>query len=955
MTTNSVKSYPRRHTLALAMASLLTPATAAVLAAPSLQTLPSGGQVVAGQAVVVQVGNRMTIDQGSDKAILNWSSFNIGKDASVTFRQPGAGAIALNRVMSSDPSALHGQLSANGQVVLINPNGILFGQGARVDVGGLVASTLNLSNQDFLDGRYRFQRQGATGSIVNQGQIDARYVALLAPEVRNEGFISAKAGTVALAGGEAITLNITGQDLVDVQIDKASIDTLVDNRKLIRADDGTVILSAQSAQGLLGKVVNSGKVEANGIVADGGTIRFSASATIENTGSVSANAGDHGKGGTVFAIADLSNPESRTVVDGSWSATGGRLAGDGGFIETSANHLTVRDSARIGTLAPNGKAGQWLLDPNDFTIAAAGGDITGAALTAALAGGDVTITTTAGNATCVGVGGCTVGTAGNGDINVNTGVTIGAGFILTLSAYRNINFNSQIAVNSDGDTRLYLWYGMKGAGQPGAIVVNPGGGTTGAGTNVKGGNFITHGIPSYPVLGNLVYTPPDVDAYVRLAAGSSVYGDNPNPSYGIYDSFSGGSPLNISPQGTVAWTTPLTATTAAGTYSVSYSNGFSLSGYAFKPDPAVTWIITPRPITVTVGKTYDRNATFNSGFVVSNLVNNDVFTLSGQAPSADAGTYNRLSGLSLGNANYSLTSLTATISPKPVTLSASKVYDGTSAFSGGFNLNGVIAGDTVSVTGSASTSSANVGTYSLAPTSLSLSSGNYSLTNLSATITPKTLTVAADNKGRIFGKVNPELTYTVSGYVPGEDATSVGLSGAPVLVTTANLKSWALTTYPITVDISSLSLVSSNYVLGSKPGVFTIRTALGDTWVYVFSNFETVSSATHQADKDNYSGGSSVNDLFGYIGKLLGRMARFSGNSGSEIMGQSKLVLNTEKAMASFVKTSDELRTGKIDLNDAKFGYADYFDQAIKSLCPDCSGYSDAEYEEWFGVTSGTK
>ena len=668
-------TFPRSRSATFGALVLL--AASASAAPPASTALPSGGQVVSGSAVIGQAGNRMTIDQSSAKAILNWNSFDIGSAAAVRFNQPSASAVVLNRVLSIEPSVIYGQLRANGHVFLINPNGIIFGQGARVDVGGLVASTLSLSDTNFLDGNYRFSRNGSTGSILNQGEVNARYVALLAPEVRNEGVISANMGTVALVAGDAVTLNITGQDLVDVQVDKASIDTLVDNRRLVQAGDGTVILAAQSAHGLLGQVVNSGQVEANGIVADGGTIRFTASSSINNTGRVSANATDRGKGGTIVAVADLSNPDSRTVVDGTWSATGGRVTGDGGFIETSASHLSVADNVRISTLAPQGKSGQWLLDPNDFTISASGtGGITGAALTAALAGGDVTITTTAGNATCVGVGGCTVGTAGVGDINVNDSVTIGAGHYLSLNAYRNIKFSAKIAVNSDASTRLYLWYGMKGAAKPGAIVVNAGGGTTGAGNNIKGGNFVTEAAHTYPILGNLVYTPPNVDVYVRASSGTSVYGDTPGYSYGIYTSASAGKLLGLSPTGSVAWSTSLSPTTNVGSYSLTYTGSFSLSGYAFHPGTAATWTITPRPITAAVSKTYDGTTTFNSGFVITNLANNDTLSISGRTSSADAGTYNSLSNLNLGNSNYSLTSVKATIVPATVALTASRVYDG---------------------------------------------------------------------------------------------------------------------------------------------------------------------------------------------------------------------------------------------------------------------------------------
>ena len=156
-------------------------ALAAPPVAPPVNALPTGGQVAAGAASITQSASRMDITQSTQKAILNWQSFNIGADAQVNFAQPNASAVALNRVLSSDPSAIYGKLNANGQVFLLNPSGVLFGAGARVDVGGLVASTMKLDDADFMAGNYKFS--GGSGSVINQGQLKAAlggYIALLA-------------------------------------------------------------------------------------------------------------------------------------------------------------------------------------------------------------------------------------------------------------------------------------------------------------------------------------------------------------------------------------------------------------------------------------------------------------------------------------------------------------------------------------------------------------------------------------------------------------------------------------------------------------------------------------------------------------------------------------------------------------------------------------------------------
>src|SRR5438067_10735578 len=191
---------PRRRILAAAVAfALSAPVFESYSQSISPAALPTGGRVIAGQATIGQSGAAMQIQQGSARAALDWNTFNIGSQASVTFNQPSASAIALNRVLGANGSEIYGRLTANGQVFLINPNGILFGRGAEVDVGGLVASTLGMSPDDFMSGRYLLRGDGARGSIVNQGTIRAAprgYVALVAPRVQNDGTIEAQQGSV---------------------------------------------------------------------------------------------------------------------------------------------------------------------------------------------------------------------------------------------------------------------------------------------------------------------------------------------------------------------------------------------------------------------------------------------------------------------------------------------------------------------------------------------------------------------------------------------------------------------------------------------------------------------------------------------------------------------------------------------------------------------------------------
>ena len=175
--------------------------------------LPTGNQVVAGSAAVsLPTPSSMAITQASDRAILDWASFNIGAAESVRFVQLGANSVALNRVLGAEPSAIHGSLSANGQVFLVNPNGVLFGQNARVDLGGLVGSSLNISNADFLAGKFSFgDGGGSPGTVSNQGRLTTSaggYVALIAPVVSN-------AGTLAITPAQLLDLTDPASRSID--------------------------------------------------------------------------------------------------------------------------------------------------------------------------------------------------------------------------------------------------------------------------------------------------------------------------------------------------------------------------------------------------------------------------------------------------------------------------------------------------------------------------------------------------------------------------------------------------------------------------------------------------------------------------------------------------------------------------------------------------------------------
>ena len=441
----------------LAAVGLLTalaqaPALAAPPNPPAPTQLPTGGQVVAGQANISQSAATLTVNQSSTRAAIDWQTFNVGSQARVNFKQPSASSVTLNRVLDANPSQIFGRISAPGQVFLTNPNGVYFSPTASVDVGALVATTHSISNADFMAGGNTFTRNAATGSVVNDGNLTASlggYIALLAPEVRNNGIIVAQLGTVVLAAGEAFELQFDGSRLTNIRVEPATIAALVENGNAVQAPGGLIILSAQAANHLQGGVVNnSGSLEATGLVDNGGVIRLEASDRIVHSGSikVDAAAGKVGAGGTATLIASLANPDSVTEISGSISARGGDQGGDGGFVETSGGRVQIGDTARVDTRASQGKTGTWLLDPDGFTIAATGGDITGATLSTNLGTADVSITSASGTHD---------GTSGN--VNVNDSVAWSA-HLLTLSATNNININANM--NATGSASLALVFGQ---------------------------------------------------------------------------------------------------------------------------------------------------------------------------------------------------------------------------------------------------------------------------------------------------------------------------------------------------------------------------------------------------------------------------------------------------------------------------------------------------------------
>ncbi len=406
------KSKKSRH-----LARTATFAVAGMVSSLVHAQLPTGGSVAAGSGSIAVNGNTMTINQATPKLVTNWQSFSVGAGKTVEFVQPSSSAVALNRVLGADVSTIQGAIRANGQVFLLNPNGVLFTPTAQVNVGGLVASTLNLSNQDFLAGNYVFEGT-SRNAVVNQGSLNADKgtVALVAAKIVNESgaSISADQGQVLLGAGSKVTLDLGGP--VRVRVNEGALEALIDQGGAVRADGGLVYLTAKAAEALTRTV-------------------------IQHTGTTRAQTVATGEKGQIYLMGGMD--KDRITVSGILDASAPQ-GGDGGFIETSAAHASIQDGVQVNTLSADGHTGKWLIDPVNIRVSSSGGTVTGATLSAALNSTNVTLDTN-NTGSCTGVTcGSFSGSAGDIFILDDISKTSGSATTLTLLANRNI----EIGINT---------------------------------------------------------------------------------------------------------------------------------------------------------------------------------------------------------------------------------------------------------------------------------------------------------------------------------------------------------------------------------------------------------------------------------------------------------------------------------------------------------------------------
>jgi len=855
----------------------------AMLQVPLTYAAPTGGQVSAGAGTISQSGAATTINQTSQNLAINWQSFNIDSNEVVQFNQPNSSSIALNRVLGQNPSSILGSLNANGQVFVLNPNGVLFGPGSQVNVGGLVASTLNLADADFMSGKYSFSNAGTAGSVINQGTLNAAeggYIGMLAPEVINEGVITATLGKALLGAGDKITLNLDNGSLLSYSTDQGSLNALASNSQLIQANGGQIYMSAKAANALSTAVVNNtGIVEAQtvqnvggviklmgdaqvGVVnvagtlnasgtsvgATGGTINVlgnkvqltgatlnasgdiaggtvlvggdlhgqgtvpnSAITSVDSNSTINANAIGSGNGGKVIIWSD-----DTTTFDGYVTATAAN-SGNGGFAEISGKKSLIipKLAGHVDLAATSGASGMLLLDPNTIDIVTGtttcttpGCTATGAALTIdpldietlLTAGTSVTLQTT--DSDGLNGGGTDDITVTNG---VNTGVaTLGAKLILDANDEINGYANFTDATNVSVLLKAELIGSVTKTYDGNANV-----------TNLTNANYNIHGL----IAGD--------SATIGVTTGNYVGGTDVS--------------ANLANSAVTSSALALTDYTFA-------INSIGVGAYVAATSASGNiGSITPANLTLSGSRVYDGTTMIAGSVLTATGVNGESFSVTGTGATGNllsanvqtGSTLASVTGLALGVGNIpaalasnynalSTTGSSVSITPANLTLSGSRVYDGTTTIAGSVLTAAGVNGESFAVTGTGAVGnllSANVQTGSTlaSVTGLALGVGNIpaalasnynalSVTGSSVSITPATLTYTANAGTRLYGGANPALSGTVTGFV-NTDTQASATTGVLTFGTTATA-----TSNVGNYDITGSGLTATNYIFAQAPG-----------------------------------------------------------------------------------------------------------------------------------------
>ena len=401
--------------------------------------LPVGANVTHGDATITSDGTQMVIQQHTDKLITDWTSFDISSGQKVRFEQPGKDSAALNKIHPSSVTQIHGNLESNGRVFLISPAGLLFGRTSQVNVGGLIATTKTIRDEDFVQGRYVFNGSSSS-ALYNAGTINVQEgggVALLASRVTNDGTIRAEMGTIALAAGGAFTLTFEGNQLLNLQIDKETAGAMIENAGLLSANGGQVVLSANAAAASLNAVVNSvGIIEAN-------TLNGS-------TGRIVLDGGPHGA----------------VLVAGNLSASALSGTGNGGAVSIRGRDVRLKQSTQVDTRARQGSGGVLNIDATSINVGPHASSVNGITMTHSTLNQNLATTAISLTATA-------------GDLSVNGPVAWASQNGLALNARGNVVVNhtvqssgNEVHVSLNAGERVQLNRSLSVTGSRGRITMN---------------------------------------------------------------------------------------------------------------------------------------------------------------------------------------------------------------------------------------------------------------------------------------------------------------------------------------------------------------------------------------------------------------------------------------------------------------------------------------------------
>jgi len=354
---------------------------------------PEGGQVVGGSGSINQSGLNTTVNQATQNMAIDWQSYNVQQDERVQYIQPNSRSISLNRILGNNASTIRGRIDANGQVILVNPNGIFFSPTSVINVGGIMASGLDIKPSDFMNGNYIFSEViGTDGFVFNSGIINAAMgntgtggnVTLLGKQVKNDGVIVARLGAVNLAAGKAAVVTFDNAGLLGVRVTKEvlqselGIDPAVLNSGSINAEGGRILLTGSVSQDIFSRAVNTGGMEqaTSAVVNADGTFTLGGGADVVNTGTldvstnrVNQKAGDivvigenvtssgiikadsqNGDGGSI----ELHATDTTLLTEISETTARANASGQGGTIKILGNNVGLFDSAQVNASGANG-------------------------------------------------------------------------------------------------------------------------------------------------------------------------------------------------------------------------------------------------------------------------------------------------------------------------------------------------------------------------------------------------------------------------------------------------------------------------------------------------------------------------------------------------------------------------------------------------------------------------